>query len=603
MFSYFAILPKKSDHRKSSFELADKIVSFFPQYSVSVETAGMIILTSGLESGQFGLYRLSGNCGFAIGNVFQKTDEFQHNDPGALINKDESNKIYSTEGRHFIENYWGRYILFLISEHQKLFYIVRDPVGGIPGYYHETDDLIVFFSDMSDFSKLNLCELSYNKVHIVSFIKMPFFEYNDTGFNEIHKILPGQAIKLINGSMHKKQYWNPADFCDRMKGIDNHQAAYILKNTVESCVHAWSSKFERIAIRLSGGLDSSIVLGCLNTAPSKPSVIGLHYYSSASPDHDERRMARIAADGAGIPLVEKEDVAEDVDISIINQFRFLAEPYRCRTAMARSTYEKQFFEQNDIDAFFTGEGGDAIFYQSAIFGLSDYIYHYGLGKQILSQCYSHARLTGKTLWHSIGYAISEKVRLNQWDINEFFDSHIRELIPANVQKLADLNERCLHWFHCLSDLSMAKQQHVAGTKLINYYRWPIRDEDVFCNIDPLLSQPVIELAYSIPTFMFNWGGISRGLARRAFRGLVPDANILRQSKGGPDYFYHQLFQVNLEFIKDTYLDGMLINNGLLDRQVVEKALSSDLLYGSPLRHYLFEMLAAEKWMQHWKDYT
>src|SRR6202034_2731130 len=55
--------------------------------------------------------------------------------------------------------------------------------------------------------------------------------------------------------------------------------------------------------QLSGGLDSSIVLGCLADAPSAPDISCYTFYVPGAPS-DERRWARYATHRRGLRHVE-----------------------------------------------------------------------------------------------------------------------------------------------------------------------------------------------------------------------------------------------------------------------------------------------------------
>ena len=76
------------------------------------------------------------------------------------------------------------------------------------------------------------------------------------------------------------------------------EAVVSLRETTVGCEHAWASCYDGIVHNLSGGLDSSIVLSCLKSAPSRPRVTCLNYFTTG-PNEDERRspdnVARVVA--------------------------------------------------------------------------------------------------------------------------------------------------------------------------------------------------------------------------------------------------------------------------------------------------------------------
>src|SRR3546814_16146244 len=64
------------------------------------------------------------------------------------------------------------------------------------------------------------------------------------------------------------------------------------------------------------------------------------------------------------------------------------------------------------------------------------------------------------------------------------------------------------------------------------------------HIAPLLSQPIVELCLSIPTWMWISGGLNRAVARKAFEGRLPAIITRRTHKGGPGGFDLAIYRRN-----------------------------------------------------------
>jgi asparagine synthase (glutamine-hydrolysing) len=92
-------------------------------------------------------------------------------------------------------------------------------------------------------------------------------------------------------------------------------------------------------------------------------------------------------------------------------------------------------------------------------------------------------------------------------------------------------------------------------------------------IAPLHSQPLIETALRIPTYVLLSDGWDRVLARRAFAGELPEKIARRRSKGGIAEHKYEVLRNNLRFARELLLDGLLMREGLLNRENVEEALS------------------------------
>jgi len=119
-------------------------------------------------------------------------------------------------------------------------------------------------------------------------------------------------------------------------------------------------------------------------------------------------------------------------------------------------------------------------------------------------------------------------------------------------------------------------------------------------VAPIYSQPMMEVALRVPADVLFTGGRDRGLARRAFRGDVPQPILDRIWKDRAGSFHDEIIHRNREWLREIFLDGVLVSEGLLDRAALERALSagpvkSDVFPGELLRH-----LDTEIWARQWK---
>jgi asparagine synthase (glutamine-hydrolysing) len=118
-------------------------------------------------------------------------------------------------------------------------------------------------------------------------------------------------------------------------------------------------------------------------------------------------------------------------------------------------------------------------------------------------------------------------------------------------------------------------------------------------VAPIYAQPLMELALRIPADVLFTGGQDRGLARWAFRGDVAQPILNRLWKDRAGNFHDELIQRNLDWLREIFLDGVLVSEGLLDKHAVERALApglvkSDVFPGELLRH-----LDTEIWARQW----
>lgn len=121
-------------------------------------------------------------------------------------------------------------------------------------------------------------------------------------------------------------------------------------------------------------------------------------------------------------------------------------------------------------------------------------------------------------------------------------------------------------------------------------------------LSPLVSQPLIEFALRIPSHLHMEGGTDRAVARAAFADdLAPLVVNRGLGKGTPDLWLKQLVARNREFLREFLLNGMLVNQGLLDRRKVDTALAADVSGG---RIFISDVLVQsyiEAWLRGWSS--
>ena len=118
-------------------------------------------------------------------------------------------------------------------------------------------------------------------------------------------------------------------------------------------------------------------------------------------------------------------------------------------------------------------------------------------------------------------------------------------------------------------------------------------------MNPLLSQPLLELCLSLPTYLLTQGGHGRALARRAFAQHLPPQIVNRRSKGGLAEHVAEVLGRNVQEIRAMLLDGQLARHGLLNRANVEEVLSGRPTALAGHASQIHGLVAAQAWLDRW----
>ena len=279
-----------------------------------------------------------------------------------------------------------------------------------------------------------------------------------------------------------------------------------------------------VLLRLSGGLDSSIVLACLQAVPRRPRVLSYTQFISDSP-LDPRRWARLAAAHSGGEHVEVESTAAGIRLDAILEMAPAAEPFSTLMCLVTAAHEQSLIARHGASATFTGDGGDCAFGSFCIGeAATAYLRRHGPRLAVVRLAAESASLLRQTTWHALTRA------LRMWLTGSLADE------PRRVESRgSEVGEPTRSFRECETTprgSSMAgridacpwepisKLGMLLGTPDLTQVRHIPAHTGRRSSL-PSIRKPLIELALRIPADVLFADGHDRGLARRAFRGDVP----------------------------------------------------------------------------------
>jgi asparagine synthase (glutamine-hydrolysing) len=131
---------------------------------------------------------------------------------------------------------------------------------------------------------------------------------------------------------------------------------------------------------------------------------------------------------------------------------------------------------------------------------------------------------------------------------------------------------------------------------------PFSEPDVSLLAAPLMSQPVVDLALRIPTYLHTHGGIDRSVGRHAFQQDLTDLVLNRGTgKGTPETWIRDAIASNRTFMREILLDGVLVRMGFLDKAKLEHLLSGEINKNMSYISEIFQQLYIEVWARQWDN--
>lgn len=588
-------------------------------------TKGVSVLHQSPHYAGSHVHPLANLHGVVIGSLFRRTSEFSATPALTNFDESETRRILNSSGRHLVKKYWGSYVALLHDERCDSTSILRDPTASLPCYHTRWNGIQVIFSDLDDIKRNIAMRLSINWSHIAARLLRGEVLSRDCSLNEIEDLPGGELLTISRQTQTRTTLWHPAEFCVDNSLEDEHKAATELRSTVVNAVRTLALGHSDIMVRLSGGLDSSIVASCFADQDSGPRLRGINFYvaghdsgKSTGPivpglnredrakvrrivgGADERQFARCVARKFGFPLTEFERRVDDYDIRKMWNTPVAPRPSTYMLMLDVDQTEISYAARHNVTACFTGEAGDTVFYNTLrAIGAIDYAYSHPLNPHVFRHIQITAALSGESIARIsakvLKYGYLRAIRPLLTDLN----SHphlIADEIAENVP-----TERFNHpWIDSTPPLCPGKREHVVGVALsVPNYQHVYHADRIAVSVHPLASQPVVETCLRIPTYVLLADGISRGLARRAFRDVLPPEVVRRTVKGYAIPFWQRIVRQNMPFIRECLLDGILTRNGVLDRGKLEDYLIDDQPFLTVQAPQILEYLGSEAWLAQW----
>ena len=528
-----------------------------------------------------------GDRGCIVGHLFSRTipsRRIRRLDSGAL------DRIFHTDGHALLTDYWGGYVAIYISPTGDVS-LLRDPSGMLPCYFLRDADRILVSSDIFDLAVRGAAGV--DPVEVARFLGSADARGRNTCIAEVQELIAGECLSVASGHSAIERWWSPWNFVNQPAWHSYADAAAQLRETAMDCIGIWASCFESILLGVSGGLDSSIVAAATNRRSA-----ALRCLTMVEPDAegDERQYARALTDALGVPLLAREYDLAAIDIAraVRPNHPWPHAPYFMQ---AIETVHQSIDQERAIDAYFSGNGGDNVFCSLRTASpLVDRFLAEGPQPGLAATLRDLCDLTDTDKATVLRYAWKKyRQRANRPSVRYDFAGLSGDAIATLKKGTAEHP-----WLKAPTGALPGKCGHIrllmrAQKSLELYPRKTCPP-----HIAPFLSQPLVELCLSIPTWFWIAGGINRAPARAAFKDILPDILLRRTSKGGPSGFTQRIYDAKSGEARDMLRHGVLASAGMLDLDFLDEP-EDPSWRGIDRTQRILALCAAETWVRWWRD--
>jgi asparagine synthase (glutamine-hydrolysing) len=605
VYRYLALIWNPADERARLAALAwtQRLTASSTGWSRILDCNGVTVWHDDRQLGSSRAVALANSAGVVLGRILGRDIATPESAAHVSFDEAETSQVVASCGRRLLERYWGRYVAIVRNAASGEVSVLRDPLGGLPCWLTSHEGVSVLCSDIEDCQAVGIRPFTVNWNYIAWFVAYPLLQIRDTALNEVSEVQPGERVSFHAGVAHRRIEWNPIDIArgSPLESVD--EAVASLRAATIGCVHTWAACYNGILHNISGGLDSSIVLSCLATAPTRPELVCLNYFGTG-PHEDDRRYARAMAQRVGMPLIERQLDPREVRLERLSSLRPTPRPWFYMYELDHGTYEGDLAKRHGAGSLFSGAGGDGVFFQArADLAVTDYLFAHGLSGGLLRTAVDAARVSRRSIWPLLVQALRARWFAPRWDPIALTKPVTRTVVNTDLVASARRDRGFVHpWFtpEAVRGVPPGIFWHAMAVSVPPAFYSPFTRDLYPERTMPLLSQPLVEVCLRIPTYVLIESGWDRALARRAFERDLPPEIVRRRAKGRVDQHVRNILDENLNFVREMLLDGLLVQRGFLNRSALETYLTrerspADFQYGEILQ----EHLCTEAWLRTW----
>ncbi|MCU0553289.1 MAG: asparagine synthase (glutamine-hydrolyzing) [Syntrophales bacterium] len=267
--------------------------------------------------------------------------------------------LYEEEGTHCARRLAGMFAFALWDQRAETLVLSRDRIGIKPLVYRHDGGTFLFASEIKSILQHPGVEKRIDWQALGLYLTFNYIPAPWSIFQGIRKLLPGQTLCFRGGTVSTGEYWNidregPAGRGEA--GLEEQKA--LLFETLEASVQRHMVADVPVGAFLSGGIDSSIVVGLM--ARHSPRPVQTYTIGFADmPLFDERSYAREVARFHGTEHREIALTARDVLEAVPAVLESFDEPFADSSALP--TYIVSRETARSVKVALSGDGGDELF--------------------------------------------------------------------------------------------------------------------------------------------------------------------------------------------------------------------------------------------------
>lgn len=266
-------------------------------------------------------------------------------------------RLYESEGENLLRKLNGMFAFVVFDRDRKTLFGARDHAGIKPLHYLNQNGVFAFASELKSLLALPFLQREINMQSLFHYMSLMYVPGEETIITGIKRLPAGHSFiyDILKNSLKIKQWWKP-NFSNVETGTGVDLVSKV-RNNLEKAIKRWTLADVSIGCSLSGGLDSSAIVGLLSKSGMKLKTYSLGFSGQGEKYWNELPRAAKVAKKWGTDHHELVLNPENLLDDLLEMVWHLDEPY----AGGLPSWNVFKWMSKDVKVGLTGSGGDEMF--------------------------------------------------------------------------------------------------------------------------------------------------------------------------------------------------------------------------------------------------
>lgn len=520
--------------------------------------------------------------------------------------------LYEDEGTDCFRHLEGMFAIAIWDGRRRQLTLARDRLGKKPLVYRHERGRLLFASELKSLMQVPGAPREIDPTALDDYLTYQYVPHPKTIWRGYHKLPPGHFAVYRDDRLAVAPYWRPDFSREIVRPAADYRAE--LREKLTAAVEKRLQADVPLGAFLSGGIDSSIVVGLMSRLTKEPTrtfSIGFPV-----PEYDETHYARQVAERFG--TVHREFRVEPDGLSILPKLVWhYDEPFSDSSAIP--TYYVSQLTRQHVTVALTGDGGDELFagyerYRATRIG-AYYDRLPGWARRALAGRFWNRLPSrgGERAWarrfQRLFTALARPRDRRYLDLvcifnegrrAELYSDAFRASLEPDGDPFEFLREACSRsgGRDEVTTVSLADLVTYLPCDLMTKVDIASMAHGLECR-QPFLDHHVVELAAAMPVGLKLRGAHGKRILTETFADLLPPA-IVKRRKMGFGVPLRRWFRDELAgFTREILLDRQTLERGWFQQEVTRRLVEEHQSGRVDHSYRLWSLLFFELWQREW----